>query len=73
MARFTSFEPMTSELGKAICDGQRARRQAENRDVEASLRVAAGLQEPLIELLRARIVDDLTAVLFGQSGLSRTE
>lgn len=70
MARFTSFEPMTSEWGKAICDGQRARRQDEIRDVEASLRVAAGLQEQLIELLRARIVDDLRAVLFGQNGLS---
>jgi hypothetical protein len=63
MARFTSFEPMTSEWGKAICDGQRARRQAEIRQVEASLRVAAGLKEPLIELLHARIVDDLKAVL----------
>ena len=64
MARFTSYEPMTSELGKAICDGQRARRLAEIRQVEGSLRAAAGLQEPLIEILRASIVEDLRAVLF---------
>lgn len=65
MARFTSYEPMTSELGKAICEGQRQRRLAEIRQVEGSLRAAAGLQEPLIEVLRASIVDDLKAVLFG--------
>ena len=64
MARFTSYEPMTSELGKAICDGQRARRLAEIRHVEGLLRAAAGLQEPLIEVLRASIVEDLRAVLF---------
>jgi hypothetical protein len=64
MARFTSYEPMTSELGKVICDGQRARRLGEIRQVEGSLRAAAGLQEPLIEVLRASIVEDLRAVLF---------
>jgi hypothetical protein len=63
MARFTSYEPMTSELGKAICEGQRLRRLAEIHEVEGRLRGAAGLQEPLIEVLRASIVDDLKAVL----------
>ncbi len=64
MARFTSFEPMTTEWGRQICYGQRARRLAEIRHVEGSLRAAAGLQEPLVEVLRASIVEDLGAVLF---------
>jgi len=61
MSRFTSFEPMKSDAGSEICKGQLARREAEVHGIFSSLHVAAGLQERLIETLRATIEEDVRA------------
>jgi hypothetical protein len=73
MARFATFEPMKSEFGTAICEGQLARRDAEISNVLSSLHVAAGLQERLIETLRGIIEEDLKAIAGSFSRVVKTD
>lgn len=60
MARFTSYEPMTSEVGAEICAGQLARRLAEIPKVLSALQASA---EGLTEMLREIIVADFGAIV----------
>jgi hypothetical protein len=62
MARFANLEPMTTEIGQAISEGQLSRRLGEIPSVMGAIRVGGERERELTKVLAQIIIDDFRAL-----------